>query len=370
MIKLTALIIESATAPLQETDTYKAYNEKYLFSTSFVTLSVAGSIMVRLRPEEYTVGWICALDVELTVAESMLDDTHEPLLSRTMNLQNQYVLGRMASHNVVLNCLPSGDTGSISAANLANQMLSSFTSIKTSGFGLMVGIGAGAPSTEHDIRLGDVVVSNPGERSGGVIQYDFGKIETNGKFVITGHLDRPPTVLLNALSLLKSRHRRKGHEILRHLSAMLAANPEMRPEFSRHSTLVDLLYQAEYEHQDAHSPCVDCDVSQLVDRQPRPRTEPIVHYGLIASANQVMRHGKTRERLRKEENVKCFEMEAAGLMNTFPCLVVRGICDYADSHKNKSWQPYAAAVAAAYAKELLCIVESCRLMGCPQYSNL
>ncbi|KAL3444390.1 hypothetical protein BJX65DRAFT_310973 [Aspergillus insuetus] len=46
-------------------------------------------------------------------------------------------------------------------------------------------------------------------------------------------------------------------------------------------------------------------------------------------------------------------MEAAGLMNTYPCLVIRGICDYADSHKNKAWQGYAAATAAAFAKELL-----------------
>jgi hypothetical protein len=49
-------------------------------------------------------------------------------------------------------------------------------------------------------------------------------------------------------------------------------------------------------------------------------------------------------------------MEAAGLMDDFPCLVVRGICDYADSHKNKLWQGYAAAMAAAYAKELLSVI--------------
>jgi hypothetical protein len=49
-------------------------------------------------------------------------------------------------------------------------------------------------------------------------------------------------------------------------------------------------------------------------------------------------------------------MEAAGLMNDFPCLVIRGICDYADSHKNNTWQPYAAATAAAYAKEVLSVI--------------
>jgi nucleoside phosphorylase len=46
-------------------------------------------------------------------------------------------------------------------------------------------------------------------------------------------------------------------------------------------------------------------------------------------------------------------MEAAGIMNRMPCLVVRGICDYCDSHKNKYWQEYAAMTAAAYTKELL-----------------
>ncbi|KAE8341670.1 hypothetical protein BDV24DRAFT_163215 [Aspergillus arachidicola] len=66
-----------------------------------------------------------------------------------------------------------------------------------------------------------------------------------------------------------------------------------------------------------------------------------------------MRDAVTREKLRKKHGVLCFEMEAAGLSNSFPCLVVRGICDYSDSHKNKRWQPYAATVSATFTKELL-----------------
>src|SRR6266702_2590586 len=70
-----------------------------------------------------------------------------------------------------------------------------------------------------------------------------------------------------------------------------------------------------------------------------------------------MKAGVSRDRLSAElGGVLCFEMEAAGLMNEFPCAVIRGICDYADSHKNKSWQPYAAATAAAATKELLLII--------------
>ena len=97
-------------------------------------------------------------------------------------------------------------------------------------------------------------------------------------------------------------------------------------------------------------------------RPKRADNIPAVHYGLIASGNQVLKDGQTRERLRRELNVLCFEMEAAGLMDSFPCLVIRGICDYADTHKNKQWQGYAAASAAAYAKELLNTISGTQVM--------
>ncbi|KAI2630977.1 hypothetical protein GGR54DRAFT_585050, partial [Hypoxylon sp. NC1633] len=82
----------------------------------------------------------------------------------------------------------------------------------------------------------------------------------------------------------------------------------------------------------------------------------MIHYGLIGSANQLMMDALIRDKLAKEMDVLCFEMEAAGLMNHFPCLVIRGICDYSDSHKNTEWQGYAAMVAAAYARDLLRII--------------
>jgi hypothetical protein len=69
----------------------------------------------------------------------------------------------------------------------------------------------------------------------------------------------------------------------------------------------------------------------------------------------VIKDAITRDRLAKELGILCFEMEAAGLAN-FPFLSIRGICDYADSHKNKRWQGYSAATAAAYAKKLLTVI--------------
>jgi nucleoside phosphorylase len=88
-------------------------------------------------------------------------------------------------------------------------------------------------------------------------------------------------------------------------------------------------------------------------RDKRADSDPLPHYGIIASGNKVIKHGRTREQLRLETGALCFEMEAAGLMLDFPCVVIRGVCDYADSHKNKEWQGYAALAAAAYTKELL-----------------
>lgn len=107
---------------------------------------------------------------------------------------------------------------------------------------------------------------------------------------------------------------------------------------------------------DVKQPCRGCNQLRLISRQPRATTDPVIHYGTIGSADQVMRHGITRDAMREKHQILCFEMEAAGLMNDFPCLVIRGICDYSDTHKHKIWQRYAAATAAAYAKELLGVI--------------
>jgi nucleoside phosphorylase len=90
-----------------------------------------------------------------------------------------------------------------------------------------------------------------------------------------------------------------------------------------------------------------------VDRPEREAKEPQIHYGLIASGNQVMKDAIARDQLAQELDILCFEMEAAGLMDEIPSLVIQGICDYCDSYKHKKWQPYAAFAAAAYAKAVL-----------------
>lgn len=101
--------------------------------------------------------------------------------------------------------------------------------------------------------------------------------------------------------------------------------------------------------------CTGCDETAVVSRLDRDKP-CVVHFGLIGSGSQIMRSAEMRDNLRNERNILCFETEAAGLMDNFPCLVIRGISDYADSHKNDFWQGYAAITSAAYAKDLLRIM--------------
>jgi nucleoside phosphorylase len=298
----------------------------------------------QLRRDEYTVGWVCALPIELEAAQAMLDEEHRTP-ERVYRDTNIYTCRRVGSHNVVIACLPSGQTGTNSAAVVAAQMRLSF---KSTQFGLMVGIGGGVPSAGADIRLGDVVVSTPHKLHGGVVQYDSGRATPSG-FYRTGSLDRPPPILLNAVNKLRAPNcNRDGW--LKHLSKF-----DTIPEFHRDAASRDMLFEANYDHEGGAT-CSQCNEDYAEVRKVE-RAEVVVHYGTIASGNQVMRCATQRDRASTDlGGVLCFEMEAAGLMNYFPCLVIRGICDYADSHKNKKWQPYAAATAAAYAKEVLSVI--------------
>jgi nucleoside phosphorylase len=307
----------------------------------------------RFRCEDYTVGWICALPVELAAAAELLDEEHRGL-PQDPDDTNIYTLGRMGEHNVVVACLPAGQTGNNSAAAVAVQMKSKFISIR---FGLMVGIGGGVPSDEADVRLGDVVVSQPYMQHGGVIQYDFGKTTPNG-FVQTGFLNAPPTILLNALAKLQANRYRHKSDISVYLSALCHL-----PGFACDNSGPDILFESTYNHVGGPT-CERCNKDRLLKRTTRGSQEIVVHYGTIASGNQVMRDGVTRDRISSGlGGVLCFEMEAAGLMNSFPCLVIRGICDYADSHKNKRWQAYAAATAAACAKEVLSVIPAAEVLA-------
>lgn len=308
------------------------------------------------NPNDYTVGWICAISTEYVAAQAFLDEKHEGPAYVSPNDNNDYTLGRIGKHNVVIAVLPDGEYGVSSAGSVARDMLHSFTNIR---IGLMVGIGGGVPSPKHDIRLGDIVISSPHNGIGGVLQYDFGEVVQGQGFHLTGFLDQPPTVLRTAVSGLRAQYEGGGHQIDEAINDILEKKRKLRKKYRRPDPSSDRLYQSRVIHPpNNEAPCVAVcgnDESNLVLRCERTEDEdnPMIHYGLIASASRLMKDAWARDMLARENDVLCFEMEAAGLINHFPCLVIRGICDYSDSHKNEEWQGYAAMAAAAYTKDLL-----------------
>jgi nucleoside phosphorylase len=326
------------------------------------------------RSEIYTVGWIVALPIELTAALAMLDEEHgrPDDFKKPSSDDNSYHWGRIGQHNIVITSLAAGTYGHTSVTTTTVHLLSSLPSIR---FCLMVGIGAGIarPNQKRDIRLGDIAVSLPQGQSGGVLQYDLGTSRVSGDqghathaFKRVGSLNSPPEALLKALTSLRAQVRLKGSKISSFLEAMLERYPQMvenepdGPGYIYQREENDTLFEASYIHA-SDMGCDDCDSTRIVPRAARRNPDvPRVHYGVIASANVLVKDAAQRDLILKEsgENCICLEMEAAGLMNLFPCLVIRGICDYADSHKNDNWQAYAAATAAAYAKEFLGYVDS------------
>ncbi|KAL3963197.1 hypothetical protein ACCO45_000201 [Purpureocillium lilacinum] len=310
----------------------------------------------KLSHHDYTVGWVCALPLEFGAATGMLDEEHE-ILPVGPGDSNTYTLGRINRHNIVLVCLPS--YGIAKAAAVASNMLRTFPKVQV---GLMVGIGGGVPGggglhlgddNGTDVRLGDIVVGDL------VVQYDLGKTVRDGKFERTAGPGRPPPDnLATAVKNLRGRHNLQPSRIPKILAEMLERHPSMGGKYARPVAAVDRLFDSAYDHPEGNSAtCDQCDVSRLLQRPARSNEHCRIFYGRIASGNQVMKHGRTRDRLARELGALCFEMEAAGLVDaSFPCLVIRGISDYADSHKSNLWQGYAAAVAAAYAKELLAVI--------------
>ncbi|KAG2021788.1 hypothetical protein GB937_004334 [Aspergillus fischeri] len=344
--KASKMLKRSRSDDHQSLGTQSSKEARLLVEKSVSDLSVE----MQKAPEEYTIGWICALPLEMAAARAMLDEIH-PSMPTPPNDHNSYILGSVGPHNIVVACLPAGVYGIARAAIVASQMVATFPSIR---FSLMVGIGGGVPNRDPDIRLGDVVVSKPTGRLGGVVQYDYGKTVASGRFEPTGSLNKPPQTLLTTIAKMQAESMVCGSRIASHLTEMVLKHPQMQ-KFTYPGQDRDCLFRAEYDHTEPNPTCVSCDSMQRLIHPPRAKNTPIVHYGIVASGNQVMKHGRTRDRLAEEHGIMCFEMEAAGLMDTFPCLVIRGISDYADSHKNKEWQEYAAAAAAAYAKELLCM---------------
>ncbi|OJD33137.1 kinesin light chain [Diplodia corticola] len=312
--------------------------------------------------EDYNVAWICALpDVELDPARLMLDDDYDTPSSIDARWDDvQYFCGRMHDHRVVIACLPNGESGNVNASRLTYALFRSFANIKIA---LLVGIGGGVPrpSSKRDpldeIYLGDVVVGWPDDGGDAVVYHDRGKATANGRFEMRGHIPEPDWSTKQALGSIKSNHRLGKTKFDDHLMRLNRLNGSAMPSRDQ-----DYLFEAGYIHEDPELTCESCDRSRLVTRPERSENRFVFHMGRIATGNSVIKDAERRDKISKDcGGALCIEMEAAGASVNRNILVIRGISDYADSHKNDKWQFHAAKNAAVFARELLCTMRASKV---------
>ncbi|KAJ9415776.1 hypothetical protein QL093DRAFT_2581832 [Fusarium oxysporum] len=348
-----------------------------------------------LRPksrDEFGIAILCALTLEadavLTLFDRHWDEDGSHSYGKARGDPNAYSTGVIGQHNVVLAHLPG--MGKITAGQIASFCRMSYVNVSLA---LVVGICGGAPfygKAREEILLGDVIIST------GVVQYDYGSRYPDmfkEKDTLDDAPGRPGLELRSLLSKLKTK-REHGKLQTATQNYLQQASNETTKSAGRPKGLYDNLFPAEYRHKHQEpsrcSICADwkgksdpvcdvalgstceklgCDIQQRLFRRrlgevkegnEKERIDsnnetpfPRIHFGKFASGDMVIKSGEFRDQLTTSKGAIGFEMESVGVWEIFPSVVIKGVSDYADSHKNDDWQDYAAASAAACTKAFL-----------------
>lgn len=338
--------------------------------------------------DDFEIAIICAMPLEYDAVSYLFDefwDDYGDQYGRAAGDLNNYTTGRIGKYNVVLALLPY--TGKSNAASAAASMRSSYECLRLV---LLVGVCGAVPfSGDAEILLGDVVISNT------VIQYDLGRQYPDifvRKDAIGDTFRRPGNDIRNLLAIFETD---RGLDKLAQRTVYFLEGLQSKLVHTRHhgkydypGKTKDKLFRSTYRHKHHISPsciCRDCisDSNAVCDEAlslscaelgcndehliPRRRLsaweqseqagrilfQPNMHVGSVASGDTVVKSATYRDRIASKEGVIAFEMEGAGVWDEVPCIVVKGVSDYADCHKSKEWQNFAAATAAAASKAIL-----------------
>ena len=304
--------------------------------------------------EDFKIVIICALKLEAKAVLPLFDTTYDENLDEYRKLdedENAYVLGSIGKYHVVLVVLPG--EGKAHASFVSSAAKRSYPGLELA---LVVGVCGGVPyatdpmSPRRDIYLGDVIVSN------GVVQHDLGR-RYDGDFVrkdtVHSNLGRPSRRILAFVNKLDLVYDQLAERLASYLLKVQGKFPSVCPGAEN-----DQLFRSDYAHLQVNCRCseIPCGDDTIVARRRDPSQycqATSVHFGLVASGDTVMKSAQRRDEISANESIIAFEMEGAGVWDNIPCIVVKGVCDYSDSHKNKDWQFFAAATAAACARAIL-----------------
>ncbi|SPB49184.1 Cytochrome P450 family protein [Aspergillus niger] len=288
---------------------------------------------------DFEIAIICALTVEQDAVHALFDhywDDNGPPYDKYPGDPNAYSCGAIGRHNVVLVHMPG--MGKANAAAVAAHCRVSFPNLKLA---LIVGVCGALPftNTAQEIILGDIIIGD------GIVQYDFGR-QYPDQFIrrntLLDSLGRPGPEIRAHMARLKTRRGRASlHHAMDTNLRFLQSHPQFKEDYQYPGTEQDVLYKP------------DSNIVVLRRRLEQNRPRPCVHFGAIASGDTLMRSGMRRDTIATKEGIVAFEMEGAGVSDNIPHVIIKGVSDYADSHKTKAWQPYAACTAAACMKAFL-----------------
>lgn len=338
---------------------------------------------------EVTIAVLCALSKEFNAVAAVFDESWESAhYGKTQGDPNTYTIGRLGPHYVVAVLI--AGMGKVQSATAAAGVRSSFVGIR---LGLVVGICGGAPKTPgtseeagDEILLGDVIITNK------LVQTDFGRQLPDAVYIkdtLDDSLGRHSSEVRGFLKALGTFQIAKDlrNDTARNLTELLSVDGFEK--FRHPGFAQDKLFPSEYRHKHhqagkcsvcdgcdsssgkvcdvaLNSTCeaLGCDESGLVVRSRLTSLKqseimepelykPAIHIGTMGSSDQVIKSASHRDMWTSSHQIIGFEMEGAGAWDSFPTILIKGVCDYADSHKNKSWQGYASASAAACLKAVL-----------------
>ncbi|KAL4907652.1 hypothetical protein BDW74DRAFT_147925 [Aspergillus multicolor] len=317
------------------------------------------SLTVPTRREDYKVAIVCALPEATDAVRYLLDkvfDERSAKLGKAERDPNVYNNGRMGRHNVVVCQIY--DVGKAAASGVISSMWASYTNIEIV---LLVGICDGLPSSREEKRqrgFGDVIISDS------MMEYDRGKYlvhEIESKTHVKGH-NREVATLLRTL---KSEIDCMVFE--QRLAANLASLQREHTGYERPHSLASSHQQRQLVSRESKDKgkatgtelvAVNC-AAGATDEDPEFSKQSIkngvqLHIGRFASGDMVLKAAEKRDELARKHDAIGFEMEAPGLWDfTVPCLVIKGISDFADSNKNDEWRKFSCATGAAAAKTFL-----------------
>jgi nucleoside phosphorylase len=332
--------------------------------------------MPSLDPANYHVAWIAPLWIEHVAAINMLDDQHDGSFPHREGRKYQVTAGKIQENNVIIATLH-GEYGNVTVADLASEIRNRFPRLQLC---LLVGVAAGLPLLpDRDIRLGDVLVAVPSQHDAGMVAYNLGKATPDGFFELRT-LAQADSLVRSTITMVRaewegSRSRpdlAQKTKFLSHYHAIKnwkhGVNVKGYPddfacpgqELDNGPVVAMALSGIAGGASSATASTGDRIATDTRDRSfgdynhhPTTEERTSVWYGSIGTGDELIKDASRSAQLRAKHDIIGLEMEAYGAMTGLRVGVIRGVCDYANEEKNKLWQPYAAARAAAFAKTVI-----------------